>query len=145
MKTQVDYQSTILMFLRFLDNIQAIIHSQRIPFKQIPLKNFDSMPLKSIWKLQHFLDIFSIIFDCSKWKQILDINSGHWLFFTILRPRLTLPDWFVIVFLLNLTWVKIFIPSIERIYEEKYISYIIKVIKFFIYFEPFSYCSGKFN
>ena len=32
----------------------------------------------------------------------------------MLGPRLTLPDWFVIVFLLNLTWVKIFIPSIER-------------------------------
>ena len=29
--------------------------------------------------------------------------------------------------------------------EEKSISYIIKVIKFFIDFEPFSYCGGKFN
>ena len=35
----------------------------------------------------------------------------------MLGPRLTLPDWFVIVFLLNLTWVKIFIPSIERFLE----------------------------
>ena len=29
--------------------------------------------------------------------------------------------------------------------EEKTIGYIIKVIKFFIDNEPFSYCSGKFN
>ena len=29
--------------------------------------------------------------------------------------------------------------------EEKSISYIIKVIKFFMDFEPFSYCGGKFN
>ena len=29
--------------------------------------------------------------------------------------------------------------------EEKNISYIIKVIKFFIDFEPLSYCGGKFN
>ena len=29
--------------------------------------------------------------------------------------------------------------------EEKYISYIIKVIKFFIDFEPFSYYGGKVN
>ena len=29
--------------------------------------------------------------------------------------------------------------------EEKYISYIIKVVKFSIDFEPFSYCNGKFN
>ena len=28
---------------------------------------------------------------------------------------------------------------------KKYISYIIKVIKFFIDFEPLSYCDGKFN
>ena len=29
--------------------------------------------------------------------------------------------------------------------EENFFSYIIKVIKFFIDFEPFSCCSGKFN
>ena len=29
--------------------------------------------------------------------------------------------------------------------EENCIGYIIKVIKFSIYFEPFSYCGGKFN
>ncbi len=29
--------------------------------------------------------------------------------------------------------------------EKKFISYIIKVIKFSIDFEPFSYCGGKFN
>ena len=29
--------------------------------------------------------------------------------------------------------------------EEKFISYIIKVIKFCIDCEPFSYCGGKFN
>ena len=29
--------------------------------------------------------------------------------------------------------------------EEEYISYIIKVIKFFIDCEPFSFCNGKFN
>ena len=32
-----------------------------------------------------------------------------------------------------------------QISEEKFISYIIKVIKFFIDFEPFSYSGGKFN
>jgi len=29
--------------------------------------------------------------------------------------------------------------------EEKFISYIIKVVKFFIDFEPLSYCDVKFN
>jgi len=31
------------------------------------------------------------------------------------------------------------------IFDEKSISYIIKVIKFCIDYEPFSYCGGKFN